>query len=380
LFKPETHLRFPLTCNASGVALLLSLAAGTACAADGFRLRYPLSGTLGGEIVAPIKPGWFASTVLTQIEIDKVTDGSGNARRDNVAGGFATPQPVAGAMRTATYSGQVNFDAQQSQTQANFMAGYVTENTFRGGRLMAQINVPYAVRLDQKLALSGATPTLSPLSPALSPPLPPGAAAQVQAAAQAGFDAGYQASLAAGSAAGTGVISGFGDAEVTGAWIYQQDKIKLVAGATLSLPTGDYNSASSINVGYGNFYTLRPGVAVAWSPAEDWTLGGRASLGFNSRNRDNDIRSGNFAALDLAAAWRTPIGVIGPHVILVRQTQDDSGGRFGANRFSATGAGLFFTTLIPPLGAALNVSYMRMIEAKNALSGSFFQLRLSKAF
>lgn len=375
-------MRLSFNGNAIGVALLLGVFAGKAAAADGFRLRFPLSGTLGGEIVAPVnKPGWFGSLVVTQIEIDKVTDGSGNARVDTVSGTFATPQPVAGAVRTATYSGTVGFDARQSQTLTNLMFGYLTDQTYGGGRLLVHFNLPYATRLDQGLTLSGQTPTLSPLSPPLtSPPLPPGAAAQVQGAAQAGFNNAYQASLASGSAAGTGVISGFGDAEVTGAWVYQQDRIKLVAGATVSIPTGDYDSRSAVNVGYGNYYTLRPGVAVAWSPSQDWTIGGRASLGFNTRNRDNDIRTGNFAALDLAAAYRTPIGVVGPHLIHVRQYQDDSGGNFGANRFNATGAGVFFATLVPPIGAVLNVSYMQMLEAKNALSGSFLQLRLSKAF
>jgi hypothetical protein len=176
------------------------------------------------------------------------------------------------------------------------------------------------------------------------------------------------------------VVDGFGDAEVTGAWAWQGDATRVVAGATLALPTGDYDPASSINVGFGNCYTLRPGVAVAYTPGPAWTLGARASLGFNTRNKDNQVRSGNFAALDLAAAWRTPVGVFGPHVLHVQQVQDDSGGQFGGNRFSATGAGAFYTTLVPPLGAALNVSYLQMVRSRNALSGSFVQLRLSKAF
>lgn len=97
-------------------------------------------------------------------------------------------------------------------------------------------------------------------------------------------------------------------------------------------------------------------------------------------NKDNDIRSGNFAALDAVAMTRTPVGVVGGQFIRVQQVQDDSGGPFGPNRFRANGAGLFYTTLVPFLGAALNVQYMKMIETRNALSGSFYQLRLSKQF
>jgi hypothetical protein len=69
----------------------------------------------------------------------------------------------------------------------------------------------------------------------------------------------------------------------------------------------------------------------------------------------------------------------------VQQFQDDvnataSTGPLGPNRFSSTGAGVFFTTLIKPLGAGLNLSYMKTLESKNALSGSFIQARLSKVF
>ena len=104
------------------------------------------------------------------------------------------------------------------------------------------------------------------------------------------------------------------------------------------------------------------------------------SLGFNTRNKDNQIKSGDYGALDLAAAYRSPIGVFGPHVLLIKQFADDNGGALGANRYSSNSAGVFFTTLIPSINTAVNLSYMTTISSRNALSGSFFQLRLSKAF
>ncbi len=371
------HLRqFLLTACALG-------AVPTSWAAEGFKLRFPLSGTLGGEIVASAdKPGLFGSLAITQISLDKVTDGSGQARQQGASGNFATPAPVAGTVRTASYSGTVNFDLRQTQTNANLILGYLTEDMYGGGRLSVVFNLPYVARMDRRLNLGGPTPTLSPLSPALTtPPLPAGTAAAAQASAQRGFDTAYQAGLASQSAGASGVTDGLGDAELTAAWVYRQDRLRLVTGLTLAVPTGKYSAASgALNPGFGNFYTLRPGVALAYSPATNWTLGARGSLGFNTRNKDNQIKSGNFAALDLAAAYRSPIGVIGPHVLMVRQTTDDSGGTLGANRFSSTGVGLFFTTLIPGLDAAVNLSYMNTLRSKNALSGSFFQIRVSKAF
>lgn len=55
-------------------------------------------------------------------------------------------------------------------------------------------------------------------------------------------------------------------------------------------------------------------------------------------------------------------------------------GALGANRLNSTGAGFCFTTLIPQIEAAVNLSYMTTISSRHSLSGSFYQLRMSKAF
>lgn len=363
-------------------ATVITTFAGTSLAADGFKVRFPLSGTLGGEIVAQVEnPGFFASASVTQIKIDKITDDTGNSFQQVKSGTFATPSPIAGAVRTAAYSGTVGIDLKQSQTNANLILGYQTQKDYGGGHLLLALNVPYTTRLSRQSTYSGATPALSTLSPALtSPPLPAGTGAAAQASSQAGFNTAYQAQLSAQSTAGTGDSQGLGDAEVTAAWIYRKDDLKVVTGLTLAMPTGKYSATNQINIGYGNFYTLRPGVAVAYNPSENWTLGARGSLGFNTRNKDNQIKSGDYGALDLAAAYRSPIGVFGPHLLLIKQYADDNGGALGANRYSSNSAGVFFTTLIPSIETAINLSYMTTISSRNALSGSFFQLRLSKAF
>ncbi len=363
------------------VAVISTLAT-PAMAADGFKVRFPLSGTLGGEIVAQVEnPGWFASVSLTQIEIDKITDDTGNAFQQLKSGAFATPAAIAGAVRTATYSGTVGIDLKQSQTNANLVVGYQTDKRYAGGHMVLALNLPYTARLNRLSTYSGSTPTLSTLAPALtSPPLPAGTGAAAQAGAQSGFNTAYQAQLAALSTAGTAVVDGVGDAEITGAWVYNQDGLKVITGLTVALPTGQYDASSQINIGFGNFYTLRPGAAVAYSPTANWTLGARGSLAFNTRNKDNQIKSGDYGALDLAAAYRSPIGVFGPHVLLIRQYADDDGGTLGANRFSSTGAGFFYTALIPKVEAAVNLSYLKTLNSRNALSGSFYQLRVSKAF
>jgi hypothetical protein len=110
------------------------------------------------------------------------------------------------------------------------------------------------------------------------------------------------------------------------------------------------------------------------------TLGARGSLGFNTQNMDNYVRSGDYYAIDLAAAFRTPVGVVGPHVITLRQYTDDTGSPLGPNRLSITGAGFFYTVPIRALAGGLNVAYMKTTNSKNSLDGDFVQLRFSKVF
>ena len=320
----------------------LSLASSMSYAAEGFKVRFPLSGTLGGEIVAPITPGVFGSVAVTRVDVQKVTDGTGNTYSKNL-GNF-----------TAT------LDFKQKQEIYNLILGYTTTETYADGRLTFAVNVPYST-IDRNV--SG---TASP--------------------AGVGGGAQFQNGLNALIAGTSGQVDGMGDIELTGLWSRQTERTKYAFGMTISTPTGAYDkNTKSINPGFGNFYTFRPGAAIAYKATENLTLGARASLAFNTVNKDNNWRSGDFYVVDLAAAYKTPIGVFGPHVLRVEQYKDDINatavtGSLGTNRFSSTGAGVFFTTLIPGINAGLNLSYMKTLESKNALSGSFIQARLSKVF
>jgi hypothetical protein len=376
--KPSRPAFSPSPSAALLAAVLWSLP-GASTAADGFRVRYPLSGSLGGDLLASAeRPGFFGSAVLTRIAVDKVTDDAGEARQQ-VKQGSITTLPIAGLARTTTYSGSVAVDVAQLQTAGNLFFGYLSEPLEGGSHWSLLVNLPYTTRLVRQARFSGETPALSTLSPALtSPPLPPGAPAAAQAKVQAAFDTTYQASLLAQSENTSGRAQGLGDAEISAAWLKRQGGLKWTAGLTLTLPTGKYDSQDPLSIGFGRFHTLRPGVAAAWEASSAWTLGGRASLGFNSRNRDNQIKSGNFASLDLAAACRTSVGAFGPHLLWVHQYTDDQGGPLGANRFSTTSAGGFYATSLQ--GVGLNLAYMQVVNSRNALSGSFLQMRASTAF
>jgi hypothetical protein len=350
--------------------LLCSLVcAGRTFAAEDYKLRFPMAGNLGGEIGAALnEPGWYGSTAMTAVKIDKVTGSDGRPlvsfepKTITTNPSTGAPLPVA-----VNYTSQVTMDLKQTQTQASLVMGYLTEPHYAGGRLIATFTLPYMLRQDRGVRLTGPVPTAT------------GPSALVNGVVQSSLNSSYEAGLAARASDATGVVQGWGDAEISASWVYREADTLLVTGLTLALPTGKYSPLGNTpNIGFGNFYTLRTGLAVSYNATPDWRLGAKVSLGFNTRNKDTDVRSGNFAGVDLAALYRTSFGSVGPHLLYVQQYQQDSIDKYG--KFNGTSAGALFTALIKPLDASINVSYMKTLTAANALSGSFLRVRVSKAF
>ncbi len=376
----------------AGTAMFILSAATSALAADGFKLRFPISGTLGGEIVAPLpSEGWVGSMAITDINVDRVTGNDGNSLSLSQEKIFTGPTGTALAGKTAPYISTAALGLKQRATQANMTLAKLLSADVQGGKLALAINIPYSLSLNTDAKFVGATPTLGTLTPPLvvsaDPRVNAAANASMQAQAQAGFNlpTGYQAGLAAQGQTASVNTSGLGDIETSLLYEKTVNQFKVVAGATLALPTGNYSyteGAMKPNVGYGKYFTFRPGVGVAYAASDTVTLGARGSLGFNTKNTENNVRSGNFYVIDLAAAFKTPVGVFGPHMTIMRQFTDDTGGNvaLGGNRLSMTGAGAFATFPIKAIGAGLNLSYMKTIDSRNSLSGSFVQARISKAF
>ncbi len=383
----------------AGSAMFILSAASSAWAADGFKLRFPISGTLGGEIVAPLPTeGWVGSVAYTDINIDKIGGADGNAltlQKTATFGPLTAAQlaavPAVGSVtaiqlqsalsgRTASAVGTIAVDYKQTVKQANLTFARILDKDVQGGKLAIAINIPYALSLKSDAMMTSTTPTLSTLSPSIAPAALAGVA---QSVAQSSFSTGYQSTVA-GLWQGANVdTSGLGDIETSLLWEKSVDQLKIVAGATLALPTGNYSYVEgrlAPNVGYGKYFTFRPGVGVAYAASENVTLGARGSLGFNTQNTENKVRSGDFYVVDLAAAFKTPVGVFGPHMTLMRQYTDDTGGTLGPNRVSLNGAGVFAAFPIAAIGAGLNLSYMKTTDARNSLSGSFVQARISKLF
>lgn len=67
----------------------------------------------------------------------------------------------------------------------------------------------------------------------------------------------------------------------------------------------------------------------------------------NTRNKDNDLRCGNWVEAEMALAYKSPVGAFGVHALYVQQYQDDSNNPWGPSRYRTFNVGPFFTTKIP---------------------------------
>jgi hypothetical protein len=381
-------MNFPLHAIALAAALLSPM---LASAGEGSKLRQSPVGAFGGEIAAPAdNPGLFGTASLTYLNIYKLTDGNGDPvvlSAKTVP--LPTGAPTGGAIPNGTYSlnvpvGTIEFN--QKQTQLNLVGGYLSETLYGDGRLAFAVNVPLIKQSRSFIAVQPAG-TVSPTpSSGLSVPLR-GAIAGVATAANAQVQAG----VAAASAIQNLEVSGFGDTELSLVWIRHQDRLKVAAGVSLFVPTGAFDKNRGPNPGFGNFYTLRPGVAVTYAlnpnPADTaWdsgvTVAGRLSYGINTTNKDTDYRSGNFVYAELGVVKVVGNWAFGGNLLTTQQVSDDTGQGVAAdgNRYSVYGFGPFLSYKLPGKDAGLNLQYSDNFGASNAVVAKSLQLRFVKAW
>ena len=353
-------------------ALIAMAASNGAGAAEGFQVRYNIAGSLGGEIFAPPNTtGLLAGMAATYIDVKKVTGDDGKPLTMTVPGGTVPlPAPTPSALYPTYGEGTAHIDGTGNLKLFNFVLGYITKETYGDGRLAFGVNLPYGVK-KQSFGVSATTPALQ-----WDSSIPQGTRDAVAAA----FDEGYQAGLAEQAAAESGTVSGFGDLELQAGWLYADGPLRVLAGASVVLPTGKYDDAAGPDIGFGNFYTFRPAVQVGYLATPDFAIGGKVTLGLNSKNKDNDLRSGDWLGLEAAAAYKTAIGAIGVHGVYVRQYQDDKNNDFGGSRFQTSNGGLFFTTRLPVVDAAVTIQLMKTLSSRNAKAGTFSQVRFVKVF
>ena len=169
------------------------------------------------------------------------------------------------------------------------------------------------------------------------------------------------------------------------------DRLKVAAGVSLFVPTGSYDKNRGPNPGFGNFYTLRPGVAVTYNlnpkhSDEAWdsgvTIAGRFSYGINSRNKDTDYKSGNFIYSEGGVVKVNGNWAYGLNVFSIQQISDDtgSGATLGGNRYKTNGVGPFVSYKLPGKDAGINLQYSDNFGGRNAIVVKSLQMRFVKAW
>lgn len=353
-------------------------------AAESYKLRQAPVGAFGGEIAASAdNPGFFGTASLTQLQIYKIADANGNS----VAPASIAPIQLNPALpyKVAFPTGSLAFN--QDQTQLNLVGGYLTEGQYGGGHMAFAINVPF-IQQKRTFVVTQPAGTLTPA--ATTPPLSAAIVGQLNAgAAQA--NALVQAKVLAAGANQNLETSGVGDTELSTVWVRHVDRLKVAAGVSLFVPTGSYDKNRGPNPGFGNFYTLRPGVAVTYNlnpkhSDETWdsgvTLAGRVSYGMNTRNKDTDYKSGNFIYSEGGIVKVRGDWAYGVNVFSIQQISDDtgSGATLGGNRYKTNGVGPFVSFKLPGKDAGFNLQYSDNLGGRNAIVAKSLQLRFVKAW
>ena len=371
--------------------LLAALAANSSQAAESSKFRQSAVGLFGGEIAASGEnPGFFGTASLAAADIYKVVDGNGNPiALPGRTVPLATGTPTGGAIPNGTYSlnvGAGTIDFSQKQTQLNLAGGYVTEGTYGGGHLVLAVNVPL-IKAKRSFVARQPLGTVSPTPPGATPAPLLGA---INAVANATNNA-VQAGVAASATSQNLEVDGLGDTELVMAWSMQSNRLKVVAGVSVWLPTGDYDKARGPNPGFGDFYTVRTGVAMTYSlnPKHTdaaWdagvTVAGRVALGSNSSNKETNYKSGNFVYFEGAIVKVMGDFAIGANLLGLQQISDDTGAGVaaGTGRYKNFGGGPFVSYKLPGKDAGFNLHYSENFGSRNAIVARTVQLRFIRAW
>ena len=353
-------------------------------AAESYKLRQAPIGAFGGEIAAPAdNPGFFGTASLTNLQIYRIADAAGI----DVAPPAISPIQLNPALpyKVAFPAGKLAFN--QDQTQLNLVGGYLTEGTYGNGHVAFAINVPF-IQQKRTYVVTQPAGTLTPA--ATVPPLSAAIVGQLNGGTAAA-NAQVQARVAAASAIQNLETSGVGDTELTTVWIRHADRLKVAAGVSLFVPTGSYDKNRGPNPGFGNFYTLRPGVAVTYNlnpkhSDSTWdagvTIAGRVSYGINTRNKDTDYKSGNFIYAEGGIGKVSGDWAYGVNVLSTQQISDDTGTGVpaGGNRYKTNGVGPFVSYKLPGKDAGVNLQYSDNFGGRNAIVAKSLQLRFVKAW
>ena len=382
-----------LTFLKTALSLACLASAVSAYSSENYRMRQSPIGAFGGEIAAGAdNPGLFGTAAITRLDISSIVDSNG----------FDITTPTTAKLTTAPLAGYTlnapgnKISFHQTQTQVNLVGGYLTESTYADGRIAMVVNVPL-VTISRSFVGALATGSLrTPTGITLPAAYTlPGTTVNPTSLANAGANAQWASTVASQNVD----VSGMGDTELSTVWIRHQDRLKVAAGVSLFIPTGNYDKTRGPNPGYGNFYTLRPGVAVTYNlnpnhTNESWdagvTLAGRISYGMNSTNKETEYRSGNFVYTEVGLVKVVGNWAFGGNLLSTQQVTDDTSPVVGTSclgsvdaagcRYKTYGVGPFLAYKLPGKDAGFNLQYNENFGGSNAVVVKSWQLRAVKAW
>ncbi|MBV1774247.1 transporter [Burkholderiaceae bacterium DAT-1] len=254
----------------AGGALLVAALVGVN-ASENYDLRYA-PGVGGADMSAPMEPGWVVQTPLYSYSgsIDHTSFKSTNLA--------LLGAPIAGTATTAMDSKiRINVDGVLPRLT------YLSNTQFLGANVGFTALLPL-LRKKTDVSLNAVNTKVD--------------VAALQAYAPK-VNAAATVSGQAVAAANSNASSGVGDLELAPVLRWSNETSQWMFVPAVVLPTGKYDGDKAANPGSGNFYTFRPLVQYSYI-GDGWDVGVRASVAFNSRNRDTHFRNGNYMNLDAA--------------------------------------------------------------------------------
>jgi hypothetical protein len=335
----------PIAVRAAAAAAFTLLAAVGAQATENGQVR-ALLGAPSYELSTPQYPGWYGQLWLQHYQADKVRDDDGH-------------QPT---LVAATPLGPLALKV-DAKVRADVLVPrvtYITEQIVADGRLGFSATLPVVHQTTEVR---------------LRTTLPAGLPAQQVAMANA--------LLAQQGAARSGSHTGLADAELAAFVDWAQDESRVVAGLAVNAPTGDYDRDRVVNTGTGKYWTLKPLLAASRVWENGMSLGLRATYSFNTRNRDTDVRSGQYLHLDWSGLYRAndrwSVGLQG---YALKQFTKDSGPGVAAdgNKVQAYSAGPVVAYIAESGAWAVDVKVMQEFSVRNRPEGQLAWVRLNLRF
>lgn len=316
---------------------------GPAFATEGGHVR-ELLGAPSFEMTTPLLPGWYGQIWYQNYRSKSLrgNDGKQATSSTDVPGVGTIPLTVEGSVKANVAVTRIT---------------YVSEAFVLDGRLGFSITAPAVQQ----------TTTMR-----LVPTFPAGLPQVVVDSIQGG--------LAAEGANLSGKTTGMADPEFSAFVDFARDDTRVMVGAAVNAPFGDYDKMRAVNPGSGKYWTLKPTLVVSRSWESGFEAGVYATYAFNSANRDTNVRSGQYVHADWSALLKVTDPMrIGLQGYVLKQVTNDHGPGVdeGGNKGQAVAAGPVFAYIADSGRWGIDAKLVREFAVRNRPLGTTSWLRLN---